>query len=170
MYFFTNHNVAKAGVIERAIRTLKGALYRLMRHRRSYRYIDELEKLVKNHNATPHRSLNNLAPNDVNKNNEADVWAYMYLKPSKARKKTKNNSKYYPPLKYKKDQFVRVSFQKRPFAKSYMGQFSTEIFKIISVRLKKGIPMYKLEDLNGQSIGGFFYKSEGGVGSCDGAG
>lgn len=41
-----------------------------------------------------------------------------------------------------------------------MDQFSTEVFKIISVRLKQNIPMYKLQDLHGQSIDGFFYNFE----------
>ena len=41
-----------------------------------------------------------------------------------------------------------------------MDQFSTEVFKIISVRLKQNIPMYKLQDLQGQSIGGYFYNFE----------
>jgi hypothetical protein len=39
-----------------------------------------LQEIVKSYNATPHRSLNNIAPKDVNKNKEADIWGYMYLK------------------------------------------------------------------------------------------
>jgi hypothetical protein len=36
--------------------------------------------MVKSFNATPHRSLNNIAPKDVNKNKEADIWTYIYMK------------------------------------------------------------------------------------------
>lgn len=161
VYFFTTHNVPKASIVERSQRTFKGALYRMMRQRRSYRYIDDLDKLIANYNATPHRSLNYLAPKDINKANEADVWAYMYLKKSKSKTASTNKkTKYKPKINFKKGQLVRVNFQKRPFTKSYMDQFSTEVFKIISVRLKQGIPMYKLEDLRGDSIDGIFYNSE----------
>lgn len=160
IYFFTTHNVAKASIVERSQRTLKGMMYRMMRQRRSYRYIDDLSKLVANYNATPHRSLNYLAPKDVNKDNEADVWAYMYLKSPKRKRNLKRKVKIKPAIKFKRGQFVRVSFQKRPFVKSYMDQFSTEVFKIVSIRINQGIPMYKLEDLKGGNIDGYFYNSE----------
>ena len=80
IYFFTTQNPAKANYVERVQRTLKSLIYRLMLHRRSYRYIDDLNDIVANYNDSPHRSLNYLAPNDINKSNEADIWAYMYLK------------------------------------------------------------------------------------------
>lgn len=160
VYFFTTNNVPKASIVERSQRSIKGILYRMMRQRRNYRYIDDLNKLVDNYNATPHRSLNYLAPNDVNKENEADVWVHMYLKKTKTKRKSKTKTKYKPPLKFKKGQLVRVSFQKRPFVKSYMDQFSTEVFKVVSLQLNQGIPMYKLEDLKGEAIKGFFYNSE----------
>lgn len=158
VYFFTTNNVPKASIVERSQRTIKGLMYRMMRQKRSYRYIDHLDQLIANYNATPHRSLNYLAPKDVNKGNEADVWANLYLKKSKRKKST--SSTYKPPIKFKKGQFVRVSFQKRPFVKSYMDQFSTEVFKVVSVTLIQGIPMYKLEDLKGETIKGRFYNSE----------
>jgi hypothetical protein len=56
------------------------------------KYLDVLPKLVETYNATLHRSLNNIAPKDVNETNETDVWAYMYLKPkfvNVKKKKTK---------------------------------------------------------------------------------
>lgn len=160
VYFFTSNNVSKASVVERCQRSVKGMLFRMMRQKRNYRYIDDLNKLVDNYNATPHRSLNYLAPKDVNKGNEADVWAHMYLQKSKSERRKKSKRKYKPPIKFKKGQLVRISFQRKPFVKSYMEQFSTEVFKVVSVRLKQGIPMYKLEDLKGETIKGFFYNSE----------
>lgn len=96
----------------------------------------------------------------VSKTNEADVWAYMYLKKSRPKKSSKRTTKFKPFVKFKNGQFVRVSFQKRPFVKSYMDQFSTEVFKIVSIRLKQGIPLYKLQDLKGENVEGYFYNSE----------
>jgi hypothetical protein len=33
-----------------------------------------LQEIVKSYNATPHRNLNSMAPKDVNKNKEADIF------------------------------------------------------------------------------------------------
>jgi hypothetical protein len=55
-------------------------LYRYLNRNKTRKYLDVLPKLVETYNATP-RSLNNIAPKDVNETNEADMWAYMYLKP-----------------------------------------------------------------------------------------
>lgn len=87
------HHVAlnddiKANYVERFNRTLKMMIFRYLTKNKTDRYIDVLPKLVESYNSTPHRSLGNIAPNDVNKENEADLFAYMYLKP-----KRKDNSK-----------------------------------------------------------------------------
>lgn len=50
---------------------------------RNHRYVDNLQDLVNSYNSTPHRSLNYIAPNEVNDEKKADLWAYMYLKPAK---------------------------------------------------------------------------------------
>lgn len=154
VYYFTTRNPPKANYVERVQRTIKTALYRMMRHRRSYRYIDHLNDIVANYNATPHRSLGYLAPNDINKDNEADVWAYMYLK------KKMYNSTGKLAFRFKKGDYVRISFVKHPFRRAYQEQFTTEIFKVASRFNKQGIAMYKLIDLNDDSIKGSFYNAE----------
>ena len=83
IYMFTTQNVPKANYVERVQRTFKSLMWRNLRHRRNYRYIDRLQDLVDNYNSSPHRSLNNTAPKDVTKQNEADLWAFMYLKKKK---------------------------------------------------------------------------------------
>lgn len=153
IYFFTTQNPAKANYVERVQRTVKTALYRFMRHKRSYRYIEHLQDMVDNYNNTPHRSLNSLTPNQVNKDNEADVWAFVYLK-KRPRVKTK------PVYQYKVGDLVRISFTKAPFRRAYQEQFTTEVFKVASRLLKQGIPMYKLKDLKNESVTGLFYTSD----------
>ena len=90
-------NQTKANYAERCIKTLKGMLYRYFTKKRTYRYIDVLQKFASTYNATPHRSLNYIAPQDVNDDNKSELWAYMYLKPSlkilKKCKPSKINSK-----------------------------------------------------------------------------
>ena len=123
IYFFSTQNPPKANFVERAQRTIKTALYRYMRHQGSYRYIDALEDIVSNYNNTPHRSLNYLAPNQVNKDNEADVWAFIYLK-----KRPRVKSK--PTFTFNLGDFVRISFTKTAFRRAYQDQYTTEVFRI----------------------------------------
>ena len=79
IYFFTTNNQAKASVAERVQRTIKTHIYRILRHQRTYRYIDQLQDILRNYNATPNRSLGYIAPSEVTKANESDVWAQIYL-------------------------------------------------------------------------------------------
>ena len=62
---FTTQNPPKANYVERVQRTFKLLLWRFLRHKRNYRYIDDLQRLAENYNKTPHRGLNNVAPKDV---------------------------------------------------------------------------------------------------------
>jgi hypothetical protein len=153
IYFFTTNNPPKSNFVERVQRTLKEKLYRMMRHNRTYRYIDDLQDVVASYNATPHRGLHGLAPNDVNKGNEANVWARMYLKKSKTRTAK-------PSFQFKVGDLVRISFTKQPFQRAYQEQYTTEVFKVAGRILKQGIPMYKITDLKGDSIKGLFYTGE----------
>ena len=153
IYFFTTNNPPKSNFVERVQRTLKERLYRMMRHKRTYRYIDQLQNVVSSYNQTSHRGLSGMAPNDVNKNNEADVWAQMYLK-----KSGKVIAK--PTFQLKKGDLVRISFTKQPFQRAYQEQFTTEVFKVVGRIFKQGIPMYKLNDLKGDIIHGLFYTAE----------
>ena len=154
IYYFTTQNPAKANFIERCQRTIRTYLYRMMRQKGSYRYIDDLDNIIANYNSTPHRGLNYISPNDVNKDNEADLWAFMYLK------KPKNMPKRKPEFHFRVGDLVRISFVKQPFRRAYQDQYTTEVFKVSGRLLKQGIPMYKLVDLKSDHIKGLFYTSE----------
>ena len=88
-YFTTLNSDTKANIAERVIKTIKNMMYRYFTKQRTHRYIDILQDIVRSYNATPHKSLNNIAPKDVNQNNEADIWAYMYLKPKPITQQTR---------------------------------------------------------------------------------
>lgn len=149
MYYFTTQNIPKANYVERVQKTITVKLYRMMRQKRSYRYIDDLQNIVDNYNATPHRSLNNIPPKEVNKQNEADVFTYMYRRhPRKIQRKV--------PFQFKKGDLVRISHFKHPFQRSYQEQYTREVFKINSRQYKDGLPMYSLKDLNDEAISGLF--------------
>lgn len=153
IYHHTSLNEVKANYVERFNKTLKTMIYRYMAKYRSDRYIDILQDLVKSYNKTPHRSLGNIAPNDVNKKNEANLWAYMYLKPNIKKNKKVNGSKRKGKkkikqlYKYKIGQIVRISHQRGPFTRVYNEQWSYEVFKISRRFQIQYLPLYRLVDM-----------------------
>jgi len=61
--------------------------------------------------------------------------------------------------KYKEGQQVRISKYKSPFAKSYLGNFTTELFTIDKVL--STVPWtYKIVDYKGEPILGSFYAEQ----------
>lgn len=54
-------------------------MHRYMKKKRSFRYIDSIEAIVENYNKTPHSSLENKAPIEINENNEVDQIVSQYL-------------------------------------------------------------------------------------------
>ncbi|XP_071129909.1 uncharacterized protein [Mytilus edulis] len=153
IYFFTTQNSqTKANYCERVIKTIKNKMYRIFTKNRNHRYVDILEDIVKNYNKTPHKSLNNIAPQDVNKNNETDLWAYMYLKPRKTTGVT--------PYKFKINDMMRITHGNMIFKRSYDEQFTREIFKVNKRFRMQNIPQYRIIDLLNQEIRGNMYESE----------
>ena len=89
-------------------------------------YINVLQKLVDSYNSTPHRSLGNIAPGNINSTNQGDVWAYQFLEPLKFKKIQRK------PFQYKVGDLVRLSYNNTTFKRSFNQQFTKEIFKIKS--------------------------------------
>ncbi|CAC5426310.1 unnamed protein product [Mytilus coruscus] len=106
--------------------------------KRNHRYLDVLQDIVKVYNSTPHRSLNNIQPKDVNKTKKADIWAYMYLKSKK----------------------ISMSYISMLFDRSYDEHFTREIFKVSQRFQMQAIPIYRIKEYDGTSIRGLFYESE----------
>lgn len=161
--FFANQN-SKASIAERVIRTIRGRLFRYFQKNRTYRYIDVLPDIVENYNSTPHRSLGGLAPKEVTSDNEADVWAQLYLKKKNQNKsvnpvkkeKNRKNIKF----RFKVNDLVRLSHLKHIFRRGYNQQFTGEIFKIAKRFHMQGIPLYKVKDFNDEIIEGDFYEND----------
>lgn len=161
--FFANQS-SKASIAERVIRTIRGRLYRYFQKNRTHRYIDVLPDIVANYNSTSHRSLGGLAPKDVTSENEADIWAQLYLK-RKQQNKCANQSKRGKrrrniKFRFKINDLVRLSHLKHIFRRGYNQQFTGEIFKITKRFHLQGIPMYKVKDFNDETIEGDFYEND----------
>ena len=155
IYFFTTQNSdTKANYAERVIQTLKNLIYKYMSKNRTKRYINKLQNLVTVYNATPHKSLGNIARKDVNKQNQADIWASQYLDPLKFKKNKRK------PYQLQVGDFVRISYNNTPFKRSFNEQYSKEMFKVDQRFRMQGIPMYKIRDFMNKKIKGNFYAAE----------
>ena len=59
--------------------------------------------------------------------------------------------------------YVRISGKKTAFSKSYKGNFTREIFKVVSKKVRPSdaeVTLYKLEDLLGEEVEGFFLRKD----------
>ena len=64
---------------------------------------------------------------------------------------------------FRKKQTLRLSFQRKPFQKSYKQQFTDELFTVARVSIPRNCSepiTYVLHDNNGEEILGRFYASE----------
>ena len=162
IYFYSTNTDKKAQIVERVIQTYKGLLYKYFTYKRSFHYLDVYQKIANNYNNSPHSSLNNLAPAQINEENQAIVWKQIYVdiyRDEKIKKKLNKNTKI--NFKHKIGDFVRVSHIKKSFVRSYQEKWSQEIFIIHTRKHFKGLPCYKLIDFNKEEIiRGIFYEYE----------
>ena len=134
-HFFASPPI-KAGYAERCIQTIKQLIYRYLFHNNTFRYVDVLDEIIAGYNNRLHRSLGNLSPAQVNDENQVSLWNDMYINtlgPRKKRlKKTESGSiAHQPKYHFEKGDFVRISFSKSPFERSYKEKF-TEVGKAFS--------------------------------------
>lgn len=146
--FFTSENDdVKASVAERLIRTVKGQMWRYFTYKNTFKYIDVLEDLIGAYNSTYHSSIKE-KPVNVTSENQDTAWHRLYdikLKPSTA--------------DFKIGDYVRISQTRAQFKKGYMGNWTSEIFKVRTI--EHTIPTtYSLVDQNNEQLKGHFYKEE----------
>ena len=144
---YSTYSTKKAAIVERVIRTLKERLYKYFSLNGSYRWIDILSDIVRDYNNRKHRTIG-MKPCDVNKSNEKKILDSVY-----------NRILLTSPRRYKVGDIVRISKNKHVFKKGYTPNWTTELFKIIKVRITNPTT-YLLEDMHGKPISGGFYEEE----------
>ena len=148
IHFYTNENEdLKAAIVERFNRTLKDKMFRYFTHQNTRRYVDVLDDMLYSHNNSYHRSIE-MASSEVNEDNEDVVRARLYPSKPKTFK-----------WKYDAGDRVRITMQRQPLRKGYLGQWSLEIFEIATL-LPTTPVTYELRDLAGETIKGRFYEPE----------
>ncbi len=145
---YSTFSTKKANYVERWNRTIKSKMWKEFSVRRSYRWIDILPRLVEAYNRSYHRTIK-MAPANVQLQDEKKLLSLI----------TSHLPNVAAKSKFKVGDIVRISHLKGVFEKGYTPNWSTELFKIKSVRATHPIT-YTLEDLNGSPIMGGFYREE----------
>jgi hypothetical protein len=147
---YSTFSTKKAMVCENLIKKFKRLLYQEFSYRGSYKWIDIYQGIMEKINKTPHRTIG-MRPLDVKKRHEKHLLKTVYTRPKILKRKI-------GPL-YKENDYVRISRHRHVFSKSYLPQWTTEVFKIYKVQ--HTIPQtYLLQDLENQKIQGAFYGYE----------
>jgi hypothetical protein len=132
-----------AGIVERANRTIKSRLYKYLTQYNTYKWFDIIYKIVDAINNSVNRGIGQ-TPNSVTPENAGRLYDNQF----KNQKKSKSSLKV--------GDIVRMDMAKGKFEKSYLPNFTEELFRIKYVKDSKPVH-YKLEDLKGEDILGVFY-------------
>ena len=146
--FFTVNSGLKASVVECFNRTFKNKMYKYFTAKNTLTYINVLPQLVSSYNNTYHRSIK-MKPSEVTKANETKVWDTLYGNDVEKRVR----------FKFQVGDRVRISKVKRMFEKSYLPNFTEEMFTVYK-RMARQVPVYKLKDDAGEILDGTFYEPE----------
>ena len=152
---FVTQNVPKASVAERLIKTLKSKYFKYMTQFQTFRYIDIVDDTTQAYNSSYHRSIKT-RPADVTKSNEAEIFAALY-RTAPAGRTASAASK---PFKYNRGDHIRASVNKKPFDREYQEKWTYEIYKVKERDRIQSIPVYTLEDYNGETLAGRFYSDQ----------
>ena len=114
---YSTNNEGKSVVAERFIRTLKSNIYKYMTSISKNVYIDKLNAIVNKYNNTYHTTVK-MKPINVKDNT--------YINTSK--------KVHYKDLKFKVDDYVRISKYKNIFAKGCMPNWSEEVFAVDKIK------------------------------------
>ena len=145
---FHTKSELKASIVERFQKTIIQKIYKLFTLRNHFRYINDLNNLVTTYNNTHHRSIN-MPPAKVSNQNKRILWLRQHCHDVRLPKNSK----------LKIGDTVRISKHKTLFTKSYLPNFSEEVFTI--THKYPGSPItFSLADLSGQALDGVFYEEE----------
>ena len=139
---YSTYDERKSAVAERFIRTLQNKIFKRITAISKNLYFDVLDDVVNKYNNTVHRTIK-MKPTDVTSDSYAEY-------------NQDSNKKGY---KFKVSDRVSISKYKNSFVKGYTQNSSEEVFVISKINYI--VPWtYAISDLNGEPIGGTFYKKE----------
>ena len=142
IHMYSTENEGKAVVVERFNRTLKSRMWKHFTARSTKVYIDVLQKLVDNYNNSKHHTIG-MTPMEASLGKPIE--------------------QLYEPIAdepvFQVGDKVRITVEKRMFAKGYTLNWTEEVFVIRKV-LPTYPVTYKVKDLADEPITGSFYKQQ----------
>ncbi|XP_067216886.1 uncharacterized protein [Linepithema humile] len=144
---YSTYSVMKASVVERLNRTLKNEMWKFFTLAGSYKWIDDLPRLVSEYNGRKHRTIG-MRPIDVTPEIAKGLLSTVY-----------SRIKIAAPAKFRVGDPVSVSKFKTVFEKGYTPNWSTEVFKIAAVQRTNPVT-YLIKDYRGDPVAGGFYEHE----------
>ena len=123
-------------------------MYRLFEHKGKAIWITFLQDLVHSYNNTYHTAIK-MAPAQVNRENEDTVFFELYPLPTVLLARGSSAG-------LNVGDYVRLLNPSSVFKKGYARQWTNEVFRIRMRNLTGAFALYKVEDLHGEDIEGFF--------------
>ncbi|XP_037891516.1 uncharacterized protein LOC119638665 [Glossina fuscipes] len=144
---YSTYSVLKASIVERFNRILKGMMWKEFIFQGTYKWIHIYKDLFDKYDNTFHRTMK-MTPKQVNSSNEKSLLDTVY-----------SNLKIFKRPKFKTNDYVRISKYKHQFEKGYTPNWTTEIFRVKTIR-NTNRNTYLLEDYQGREVKGGFYEYE----------
>lgn len=148
---FVSQNSVKACYAERAIKTIRKKIARLLTRNKTHRWKDELVNITQSYNSTYHRGIGK-TPKSVTNDDRYRFWHLQ-------RRNAKNPSTA-AAFKYLIGDAVRISHLRDLFRREYDERWTREIFFVTSRFIRDGFHFYTLKDFSNEEIVGNFYQNE----------
>lgn len=148
---YSTFTIMKSNFAERVIRTIKNIIFRTFHLNGNYNWIDSISKITMTYNKTRH-STTGMRPIDVfrgPKKIERLLLQTVYNDPKRI----------YKLPKFSLGDIVRISKLRSVFSKGYTAGWTTELFRIGSIKYTNPIT-YNIIDMDGNDIRGAFYETE----------
>ena len=145
---FSTHGDTHGAVVERFNKTFKTKMFRYFTAHNTLNYLSVLPLLVKSYNQSYNRSIKE-KPVNVTADNEHAIWYRLYDKNVTVR-----------PPKCKVGDKVRLNKKFRTFKKSYLPQWTEEVFLVKKIYTTHPVVTYKLTEWDGEDIKGTFYEQD----------
>lgn len=146
---YHTENEEKSAIVERFNRTLNELMKIQFEIRKSFRWVDMLQHLIKTYNSSVHSTIR-MRPVDVN----ADCESYirnLFLNKMKLLK--------HPTPKLRVGDRVRIVAKKDMFSNKYTRNWRREVFTVSQIQSTKPVT-YRIKDDDGEEIIGSFYEKE----------
>lgn len=152
----TTSTEKKANFAERVILTVKLKIARYLKRYNTNVWHNVLADVTESYNNSYHSTIK-MNPADVTQADEYNIWVEMYENPYL---KGRIKKPYAMNYKYAINDVVSISKLRSTFHRGWHENFTNELFVVVERRVKQGLPLYKIKDMNNTVIAGSFQEQE----------